>query len=147
MRWRYLAPAVLILGVSSPLVQMYKCVDARGVTHYSDKPRPDCKGGEIDIRPQAPISGTLTPRRDDFGGQEREFQRRQIQRDKQGEAEAKALAERKRRCDLLRAEYQNYQTAHRISAKNAKGEQVYLDDAAREARSAALKTQIERQCP
>ena len=41
----------LLLGILPlpVLAQMYKCVDERGVTSYSDKPRPGCKGGEVDI--------------------------------------------------------------------------------------------------
>jgi hypothetical protein len=40
---------------------MYKCVDQRGVTHYSDKPMPpSCKGGVAKIR-ATPPTGTGGP--------------------------------------------------------------------------------------
>ena len=81
---------------------MFKCVDARGVTQYSDKP---CPGGkEVDIRGQPPISGKLAPAKEDLKRDEREFQRRQIQQERQEQAEAKKLAQAKQRCDNLRSE-------------------------------------------
>src|SRR2546430_1033629 len=48
---RTLALAVLLLACAPAYAQMYKCVDSRGVTHYSDKPMPpSCKGGAVKIR-------------------------------------------------------------------------------------------------
>ena len=42
---RTLALTVLLLACAPAYAQMYKCVDSRGVTHYSDKPLPpSCKG-------------------------------------------------------------------------------------------------------
>ena len=65
---------------------MYKCVDARGVTQYSDKPCPDGKGKEVDIRGQPPISGKVTPGREDLKAAERDFQRREAQRERERQA-------------------------------------------------------------
>ena len=59
---RTLALTVLLLACAPAYAQMYKCVDARGVTHYSDKPLPpSCKGGAVKIRATPPSSGTSTP--------------------------------------------------------------------------------------
>ncbi len=58
---RTLALTVLLLGCAPAYAQMYKCVDARGVTHYSDKPLPpSCKGGAVKIR-ATPPTGTGGP--------------------------------------------------------------------------------------
>lgn len=44
---KFLAFAAL-LAVSLPVqAQLYKCVDERGRTHYTDKPLPGCKGGAV----------------------------------------------------------------------------------------------------
>src|SRR6185503_2638718 len=56
--------------------QMYKCVDERGVTHYSDKPSPGCKGKEVDIQPIPPIGGQVEPRSRDAAREDADFQRR-----------------------------------------------------------------------
>jgi hypothetical protein len=52
---RTLALTVLLLACAPAYAQMYKCVDERGVTHYSDKPLPpSCKGGAVKIRGTPP---------------------------------------------------------------------------------------------
>ncbi len=141
------ALAVAALLVAAPAAaQMIKCVDERGVTHYTDQPLPGCKGAEVDIRGQPPISGRLAPGKDDIGRQEREFQRRRIE---QGRAEEKAqrqAAQRERRCAALRAQLGRLQGGWRVGTVNDKGERVFLDDAAREQRVAQLRSEIERQC-
>jgi hypothetical protein len=59
---RTLALTVLLLACAPAYAQIYKCVDERGVTHYSDKPLPPtCKGGTVKIRATPPSSGTSTP--------------------------------------------------------------------------------------
>ncbi len=58
---RTLALTALLLACAPAYAQMYKCVDARGVTHYSDKPLPpSCKGGAVKIR-ATPPTGTGGP--------------------------------------------------------------------------------------
>ena len=126
--------------------QMYKCVDERGATHYTDKPRPGCKGGEVDIRPQPPISGKAAPGKEDLGAAERDFQRRQIQRDRQEESEARSQRDQARRCLNLRSEVQRYGAQRRIASTDAKGERVFMDDAAREAKIAQLNAEITQKC-
>ena len=141
--------SALLLVLSPALAaqaQMYKCVDAKGVTRYSDKPLSDCKGREVDIRGQPPISGKLNERTEDVGGQERDFQRRQIERGRDEELEARRLAEEKRRCAALRAELERLATVQRISRVDEKGQRIYMDDATREAYSAQLRTVIEQRC-
>ena len=114
---------------------MYKCADARGVTQYSDKPCAEGKGGEVDIRGQPPLSGKVTPRREDLKAAEREFQHRQAQRERERLADLRALEAQKRRCATLRAELQ------RVSAQRRPA-----DSAAHDARIASLNADIGRTC-
>ena len=141
------ASVVLAVWLAAALVhaQMFKCVDERGVTHYTDKPRPGCKGGEVDIRGQPPISGKVTPR-EDLSSEEREFRRRQIQRERGEERDKQQAAARERRCASMHAEVQRLQTARRVATVDAKGQRTFLDDAAREQRVQQLQAEIERQC-
>ena len=84
MGWNGIGAALLLLLGSAPsFAQMYKCQDARGVTQYADKPCPDGKGKEVDIRGQPPISGKVTPYREDLKSAERDLQRRQAQREQE----------------------------------------------------------------
>jgi len=137
--------ALLLLALPAQ-AQMHKCVDERGVTHYTDKPRPGCQGGEVDIRGQEPISGKVAPGKEDLGAAERDFQRRQIQRGGEEAAEAKRQREQARRCVSLRSEAQRYSAQRRIATTDAKGERLFMDDAAREAKIAQLNAEIAQQC-
>ena len=49
---RVLLLAVLLAAAGPAVAQMFKCVDAKGRTHYTDKPLPGCKG-ESEMRPPA----------------------------------------------------------------------------------------------
>ena len=137
---------LLIAVCGAAQAQMYKCVDAKGVTRYSDKPLLDCKGREVDIRGQPPISGKLNERTEDVGGQERDFQRRQIQRGREEESDAMRAEMQKRRCAAMRAQLDTLTRVNVISKVNEKGERVYMDDAEREAKLSQLNTEIARQC-
>jgi len=127
--------ALLALPAREARAQMYKCVDARGVTAYSDKPCPAGKGGEVDIRAQPPISGKVTPNREDLKAAERDFQRRESQRERERQAEAKALETRQRRCSTLRADLQRASSVRRPA-----------DADAHDARLAGLNSEIARTC-
>jgi len=127
--------ALLLLIPACVQAQMYKCVDARGVTAYSDKPCPDGRGKEVDIHGQPPISGTVTPYREDLQAAERDFQRREAQRERERQADAKALETRKRRCATLRAELQRAN-----SVRNP------ADNVAHDARLARLNSEVARTC-
>src|SRR5262245_9139214 len=142
----------LALGLALVLIaphtgaQMYKCVDARGVTHYTDKPLSGCKGGEVNIQGSPPISGTLAapkPPADDIARQNADFKRRQNERERVEAADKAALDER---CARLRHEYNAFSLGGRVFQMNDKGERVYMEDANRDARLAQLKDQM-RGCP
>lgn len=132
----------LLLAALPALAQMYKCVDERGVTHYTDKPLPGCKGGPVDIQGSPPASGALTPRQDDINRQAADFYRRQLERDRAAAEQQAALAAR---CSRLRQENARLSSATRIAKVGPTGERVYMEDADREARLAQLKEEL-RSC-
>ena len=134
---------LLLLAAIPAWGQMYKCVDERGVTHYTDKPQANCAGGQVDIRPIPPVSGKEAPRSSSLAGEDAEFKRRQIQRE-QAEAREKALLQQ--RCTTLRSEYALLNSGIPIIKSNERGERVYLEDATRDARMAEIKEQM-RVCP
>ena len=135
--------AAALLAVAPAYAQMYKCVDEHGVTNYSDKPRPGCKGGPVDIRGAPAISGSVGPgAASDLARQDADFKRRQIEREKVEAEQRTALAER---CAAVRQEYAVYANVGRIVRMEG-GRPVYMDDATREARVSALKEQL-RGCP
>jgi hypothetical protein len=139
-----LAALALLCAAAFPAAaQMYKCVDERGVTHYSDKPRPGCKGGEVNIQGSPPVSGSLQPRKDDIDRQNADFARRQIERERAESQEKKAL---ETRCARLRRENARLSSGVRSANITPQGERVYLEDAERDARLAQLREEL-RGCP
>src|SRR5688500_535939 len=133
----------LALVSTAAAAQMYKCVDARGVVQYSDKPSPGCNGGPVDIQPIPSLSGQGTTPAPSASQQDTDFKRRQIERERQESNEKAAQMER---CSRVRQELAWLSAATRVSRINDAGERVYMDDAARESRLAQLKQQI-RGCP
>lgn len=135
---------IALLAATPAHAQMYKCVDERGVTHYSDKPRPGCKGGKVDIQGSPPLSGAVAPHRtEDLARQNAEFKRRQLEQEQAQAADRKALEQR---CAGLRRELGVLSGGYRVSKVTPQGERVYLEDATRDARMAQLREQV-RGCP
>ena len=147
MRSMAVVAAVLLAASTAAQAQMYKCVDERGVTHYSDKPRPDCKGQKIDIQPIPPVGGKVQERSQDASRDEADFKRRQIDRDHaeaRDKAAQNALAQR---CARMRSDYGRLLNARRVIEKYGdKGERVYMEDATREQRLAQMREEM-RGCP
>ena len=140
---RFAAAALLILAWPAH-AQMYKCVDERGVTSYSATPRPDCKGGKkVDIQGSPPISGSVAPRSANVPQQDADFKRRQIEREQADAKDKTALGER---CARLRYEQSMLSSGMRVFKTNERGERVYIEDATRDARLAAVKEEL-RGCP
>src|SRR5688500_20172099 len=91
----------LALVSTAATAQMYKCVDARGVVQYSDKPSPGCNGGPVDIHPIPSISGQRTTPAPSASQQDTDFKRRQIERERQ---ETNDKAGQPERCPRVRQE-------------------------------------------
>ena len=137
--------AAALLAAALPLqAQVYKCVDERGVTHYTDKPPPGCKSArEVDIKPLPPVGGAVKPRADDLKREEHDFQRRRAEQER---AEAKDRAELERRCRQVRGDISRLSTQRRLVEVNKQGERVYLEDADRERQLERLRGEL-RGCP
>jgi hypothetical protein len=124
--------------------QMYKCVDERGVTHYTDKPTAACRGTAVDIRPSPPLSGQVAPaQRDSLPQQDADFKRRRAERE---DSEGRERAVVEQRCARLRDEYAMLASGVRLFKFNSKGEREFEDDAVRDARQARVKEAL-RACP
>jgi hypothetical protein len=140
---RALLLAALLCAVAATEAQMYKCVDEHGVTQYSDKPRPGCRGGPVDIRPIPSISGSVTGRSEDFAREDADFKRRQSERER---AAAKERAELQARCKALRQEQARLSSGRPLAQINAKGDRVYVPDETRDQRLVQVREAL-RGCP
>jgi hypothetical protein len=135
--------AALLAAALPAQAQMYKCVDERGVTHYSDSPNAGCKGKEVDIRPIPPAGGKVQGRDLDPARADAEFNGRRIARER-AELNEKAVRDAQlRHCAQLRSEVGRLSTGRRVVEKyNEKGERVFMDDEMREKRLAELNGQL-----
>lgn len=142
-----LVGAVLLVSAPGAGAQMYKCVDERGRTSYSDKPRPGCRGGEVTIKPIPPISGEeRRPASDDVQRADQEFRRRQIERTQKAEKESRERDAQEKRCAALRLERSHMEVARRVYVPDGKGGRVPMDDAARAERISRLDADLAQAC-
>ncbi|HET7197516.1 MAG TPA: DUF4124 domain-containing protein [Burkholderiales bacterium] len=140
------AALLALFWTGGACAQMYKCVDAHGVTHYADKPTPGCTNAAVDIRASPPISGRLAPPTSDPAQEEADFRRRQLERSQAEQAERDQRAALERRCAGLRRQQATLGSGRRIAQINAQGEQVFMDDEVRARRLAEVQAQL-AQCP
>jgi len=143
---------VLILLALAPVAasaQMYKCLDARGATVYSDKPCPAGRGGAVNIRSDPPAEAAKGA--GDYKRQEIEFRKRQSER-AEAEAQEKAerdklAAEKREYCDGLKKDLLTLESRSRIVLDvNSKGERTYMDDATRAKTLAETKANLRSHC-
>jgi hypothetical protein len=135
--------AVLLAWAGVAQAQVYKCVDERGITHYSDEPRPGCQGRAVDIRPIPSLSGSVTERSQDFAREDADFKRRQNERERAATEERAGL---QARCTALRQEQRRLSSGRRLAQVNANGEAIYVTDEVREQRLAHVRDAL-RGCP
>jgi hypothetical protein len=137
------AAALLVLALPAQ-AQMYKCVDEEGKVNYRDQSGPGCK--PVDIRASPPMSGSLQRPTEDLATRDAQLRRRQLERDDAAAKDRVALEERLRRCQDLRIEAYGLGSGVPIYSFNEKGEKMYMEDAARERRLAAVRDNL-RGCP
>ncbi|MCI0563213.1 MAG: DUF4124 domain-containing protein [Nitrososphaera sp.] len=143
---------VSFLVVVTAGADVYKWVDDKGVTHYSETPPPGRKAQPVEMSPRIPEKATQEAqeklqrflreqqRREDIQKEQNEEQRQQKVA-KQGEQ-----AEKRQRC--LKAKQQlglleQQRPAYRV---NERCEWVFLDDSARLAEIERFKREIEANC-
>jgi len=145
MRWP-LVLAVALLPSIAAAQEMYKCVDARGVTHYTDKPLPGCKARESEPKGRPAAPGKAAAQKEAPKREERAVQRPKTAAEKAKEAELRLLEQHNRRCGLLKGELRRIERSERLRSVDEAGKSSTLEDAARESRATALRGQIGREC-
>lgn len=145
--------AVLAMAAfsSSSQAAVYKWVDERGVTHYSEKPPQGRKPAEIPIRAQpAPAGGEDSQRRaKTWQEQEAEFQQRRIEREERrinGQALERATGDRTRNCLAARHDLEILDKQRPVYRVDQRGERVYIGDKERAQFREKLRRIVERDC-
>ena len=143
---RIMCPLCLSLLVLPALgQQMYKWVDEKGVTHYSESPPPDGTKGASKIEVK-----TTTPDRPPVDNWREKDRQSKEQRAKQGLADEQARQkedrDRANKCRAAQRQADVMQRPTGVYRLNEKGERVFLEDKDREANLAEARQDIARYC-
>jgi hypothetical protein len=123
-------PLLFLAAVIADAAALYKWVDEKGVTHYTEEPPPDRKATKVEIKPSpSTSSGAASP--DDFKQREYEFRKNRLDKE-QAEATEKLRVEREaagRRNRCLRAQRAlDILQSRPVYRTNERGERVFIED-------------------
>jgi hypothetical protein len=151
---RVLLAMGLLLCAAPSLAGMYKWVDDKGVTHYSESPPPGRKAQQVQTAPSAP-SATPTPAEpaSTWGDKERAFRQRSIEREQAEEARKKKeaaekyqAAMRRERCIASQSALRTLNEQRPVYRINEQGAREYIADADRPGAIERAKQNIETYC-
>lgn len=132
-----------------PAQGIYKWVDEKGVTHFSEHPPPDGrKATKVEPRVTSP-SPDARPK-EDWKQRELELRKQRIERE-QKDARSKAVehnrsAQRRNRCAYAQRQLHVVSAQRPVYSVNEKGERVYMEDKDRAAEAAAWRKEVEDYC-
>jgi hypothetical protein len=127
--------------------EMYKWVDEKGHTVYSEQPPPDGKASKVDIRPSPPGTGTAPT---DWKQKEIDARQTRITKEQQQESqkavEQNAANARKHNCLESQRQLNIAQAPRPVYEVNEKGEKVYLDDKERQRQIDGWQANVKKYC-
>ncbi len=123
--------ALLPLAFAAMPQAMYKWVDEKGVTHYSETPPPDGKAQKVEVKPSGPAAGSAAAP-ESWKQRELEARQKRLERGQQEEHDKaqqhNANAERTNRCNRARRGLRVLETQVPVYDFNDKNEKVYITD-------------------
>jgi len=126
---------------------MYKWVDEKGVTHFSEHPPPDDKARASKITPRVtPPGNPAAYDPNAWKGKDAEARKRQIERGKSEKADAKNQERRQAACTRARSRLSMLQNTHRIYRDNPDGSRSFMEDKQREAEMERAREAIREHC-
>jgi hypothetical protein len=135
----------LALALPAAAQQMYKWVDEKGTTHFSEYPPPDGKGGKVDVKPAPANEKSYNP--DSWRERELESRQRRAQQAITEETDRKREeASRAQNCRRAREGLDTMKNARRVYNLDEKGERVYLDEKQRAAELERHTRDAEKYC-
>jgi hypothetical protein len=140
-----LSLAMLALGAGA---QVYKWVDEKGVSHYSEIPPPDGRAAKIDVKPStgsAPSAPSADWRQREMDARALRIEKQQKEQEREAQDKTEAST-RRNNCRESRRRLADLQTAVPVYELNDKDERVYLEDAQREREITVLQAQVKQYC-
>ena len=146
-RWLLLFCLFLALPVAAQA--MYKWVDEKGVTHYSEHPPADAKLEKkaAKVTPRVtPPSNASAYDPNAWKGKEAEAKKRQVSRGQQEQTDARDAARQAEACERARSRLGMLQTSAPIFRTNPDGSRTYMEDKTREAEIARAREVADQAC-
>ena len=137
--------AVAACGLCAPSAQatLYKWVDEKGVTQYTETPPPEGKASKkIEITP----SPSAAPANDDWRKRDQESKQRHLKDDERKAQENQNAAVRHNLCLKAQREIDVLNRGIPVYHVNERGERVYLDDGERARQMAGWSQQARENC-
>ena len=146
---RALALACAFAALGAGAQTMYKWVDEKGVTHFSEQPPADAKSEQkaTKVTPKVtpPSSGgAYDPNA--WKSKEAEAKKRSVERGQQEQAEAKDAAKRAEQCDRARARVAFLKDVNLLFRTNPDGTRTYLEDKQSDAEIAQAQQVVNETC-
>ena len=145
------AAALMLFALGAGAQAMYKWVDEKGVTHFSENPPPDGKKA-AKIEPKVtPPSSTPSAAGSKSGpeqwkAQEAEFRKRQVERGQRDQAETRERAELEQKCAEARKRLAFIEEHGTIYSRKDDGSRAYMSEAQRAATITELRGDIRTHC-
>jgi hypothetical protein len=132
----------LLAALPAAAQTMYKWVDEKGVTHFSENPPPDEKTEKKATKVTPKVTPPSNPAAYDanaWKGKDAEARKRGVERGQQAQAEARDDAKRADQCERARNRLSMLQTTAPIFKTNPDGSRTYMEDKTRESELARAK--------
>ena len=137
---------LLVPGLVS--AQVYKWVDANGVTHYGEQPPAASKSREVKLRDANPRADNAPQpaAASSYKDRELEFRKRQTERERAEAKVAEDKGSRERECRAAANDLNDLRNSGRIYDLNDKGERVWMSDTQRDSAIARREAEYNRRC-
>ena len=147
---RALALACAAFAFAAGAQTMYKWVDEKGTTHFSEHPPPDGKKAtKVEPKIIPPPSGEATPRKEDpatWKTQDAEFRKRQIERNQREQGDKRERAQREQECSNAKQRHAYFEQSSAIYDMNDAGERIFLEESQRSAFMSRLRQAVKDKC-
>ena len=135
----------LMLLPLAAAAEMYKWVDEKGRTVYSEQPPPDGKGTKLDIRTSPGSAAPTDWKQKEIDSRQSRITKEQQEQNQKAQ-EQNQMTARKQNCIESQRQLNIAQTPRPVFQVNEKGEKVYLDDKERQREIDGWAANVKKYC-
>ncbi|AMO78749.1 protein of unknown function [Pseudomonas citronellolis] len=145
---RTIVMGALMFALSAPLMaaQVYKWVDAQGVTHFGAQPPQGAEAATVDTKVAPPPSGFPLPPRPAPAPAPSASDKQKAADEKVRQEVAQQEAERARYCDTLRTNLAQLKNNPRVRVADDDGEMRRIPEEERQARITQTEQDLQKNC-